>query len=83
MALLTGRVDRGWPWGAPWLSFFALSVAVEQVFIQENRVPQALKRGHTMNELVARVELMPFPTLRERRISTATPEITNRLPLYW
>jgi hypothetical protein len=69
--------------GAPWLSFFVLPVAVEEVFLEENRVPQALKRGHIMNELVERVELVPFPTLREWRISTAAPEITNRLPLYW
>ena len=33
-------------------------------------------------ELVARVELVPFPTRREGRISTATPKLTNILPLY-
>jgi hypothetical protein len=37
-------------------------VAVEKVLIEENRVPQALKRGHIVNNLVARVELVPLPT---------------------
>jgi len=35
--------------------------AAEKVFQSEESVPQALKRGHILNGLAARVELVPFP----------------------
>jgi hypothetical protein len=35
--------------------------AAEKVFQSEESVPQALKRGHIVNGLSARVELVPFP----------------------
>ena len=33
----------------------------EKVVNHAQRLPQALKRGHILNDLVARVELVPFP----------------------
>ena len=32
------------------------------------KVPQALKRGHTLNDLAARVELVPFPNPPPNRV---------------
>ena len=39
----------------------AAKEAAEKVFQSEESVPQALKRGHILNGLAARVELVPFP----------------------
>jgi hypothetical protein len=35
--------------------------AAEKVVINVRSLPQALKRGHILNDLTARVELVPFP----------------------
>jgi hypothetical protein len=37
------------------------SQAEEKVANNAQNLPQALKRGHILNDLAARVELVPFP----------------------
>jgi hypothetical protein len=41
----------------------AAEEAAGEVGQSAKRLPQALKRGHIFSELLARVELVPFPVL--------------------
>ena len=53
----------------------------EKVFQSEESVPQALKRGHILNGLAARVELVPFPTPPEPGFSATSEAVPFPKPI--